>query len=463
MSQIRGLPALSTELLSTLRRSRIQDEELARDNRHLAEAVEEEKLTGMRIAIVARTVSLLVVALLLPITNFRLEVLYYEFMMLIFILIGLAQLRVARVGQSRLELALIFADLFMLGLVLLLPNPFLTETWPSAIQVRFDGFMYFYLLLALSTLAYSWRTVISFGAWVPMIWGGGLMLLWYFGTSVPLLSDGMSAALASHPRLFDILNPNSLEWQVRIQEIVVFALVSAILALKGWRANQLLVRQAAAATERANLSRYFPPGIVDQLASRNQPMGEVRAQEVAVLFADIVGFTKIAESGEPAAVVGILRQFHALLEEAVFANHGTLDKFLGDGIMATFGTPTMSPADAHNALKAGADMLRAVDEWNATRVAGGEQAIKLSVGIHFGQVILGDIGSERRLEFATLGDTVNVAARLEKQTRALECRLAASDELVSRASQGDIGEIGLQRRDSIVIRGRDNMLNIWVA
>src|SRR3546814_9511924 len=101
--------------------------------------------------------------------------------------------------------------------------------------------------------------------------------------------------------------------------------------------------------------------------------------------------------------------------------------------MATFGTPEPGPRDAANALAAGRAMLRTVEEWNRERIAAGEPPIQLSIGIHYGEVVLGNIGSERRLEFAVLGDVVNVARRLETLTRDLQCHLAACSALVTAA------------------------------
>src|SRR5690606_37992761 len=130
-------------------------------------------------------------------------------------------------------------------------------------------------------------------------------------------------------------------------------------------------------------------------------------------------------------VIAFLRGLHARLEAAVFEHEGTLDKFLGDGVMATFGTPEPGPRDAVNALAAGRAMLATIADWNVERQAAGEPPVRLSIGIHYGEAVLGNIGTDRRLEFAVLGDVVNVASRLETLTRKLGCRLAASAELIA--------------------------------
>src|SRR5262249_47280853 len=144
--------------------------------------------------------------------------------------------------------------------------------------------------------------------------------------------------------------------------------------------------------ERANLSRYFSPNMVELLASGQQDPGAVRSQDIAVLFVDIVGFTAIAESGTPEAVMELLRRYHALIAEAVFENDGTLDKYLGDGVMATFGTPRPGPGDAANALAAACRIIAGIERFNRESTDHGAPTLKVSAGIHFGSAIIGNIG-----------------------------------------------------------------------
>ena len=177
-----------------------------------------------------------------------------------------------------------------------------------------------------------------------MLWIAALIVVVLQPVQFPELSQAVKAALAGNPEMFYFLDPNEINIGARLQEIVIFVIVAGTLGLASRRANELLIRQASASRERANLARYFPPGIVEQLAAQDEPLGAVRAQPVAIMFADIVGFTRIAEGQSPGQVVGFLRDFHARLERCVFDHGGTLDKFLGDGIMATFGTPVPSPA-----------------------------------------------------------------------------------------------------------------------
>ena len=451
---------------ANLREARKREQAEAVTNPHLMKAMSENKRQGQVLAVKARWVALAIIAMFLPFLNSSLEVLYYEALLLIFALLGWAQLKAAQVGQSRRELFLMFLDLALLTVIGVLPNPFFSQLWPSAMQYRFDGFMFFFIILAGATLAYSWRTIIAVGTWTFILWMAGLVGVVFFGNTNPQLTKDISAAISNYPLMLEFIDPNDPVIGIRIQEVIVFLIVAGILALNGWRNNELLLRQAAAARERENLARYFPPNIVDDLADQDHPFANIRSQPVAVLFADIVGFTRMAEQGTPEKVVALLREYHHLLESAVFENSGTLDKFLGDGVMATFGSPVTGPQDASNAMQCVRDMVQQIDQWNEQRRGRGEAPVLLSIGVHYGDVILGDIGSERRLEFATLGDTVNVAARLEEMTRTMGTQVIVSDALVEANKLCEAGNDNhlldnFSNAGPKLLRGRDSEIGIW--
>ncbi len=185
------------------------------------------------------------------------------------------------------------------------------------------------------------------------------------------------------------------------------------------------------------------------------------------MFVDIVGFTRLSEALSAERVIEFLRAYHAILERTIFEHDGTLDKFLGDGVMATFGTPNVGPRDAANALTCAGAITAAIDLWNAGRLENDLAPIRVSIGIHYGPVILGDLGSERRLEFAILGDTVNVASRLEQLTRTLGCRIAVSDDVMSamREQTENVDEIARSFRNMgpQSLHGRTQSITVWGA
>ena len=422
------------------------------------------KREGLQLAVRARYIALLVIACLLPIIYPAWEQFYYVVMLGLFALIGWGQVKVGRLGVSRPELALLFCDLALLTFVIIVPNPFGTAHWPVAMQYHLGNFIYFFVLLSSATLAYSWRTVIAVGTWTSVLWMLGMAWVWWQPDRAPELTARVAAAAGGDQRLFQIISPDSIVFTARIQEIVVFMIVAVTLAVAVRRGNDLLIRHAAVERERGNLARYFSPNVVEELSKHDEPLKQVRTQKVAVLFVDIVGFTAFADTRTPEEVVHTLREFHALMEQEVFRHSGTLDKYLGDGLMATFGTPFVSQADASNALRCAQAMITAADRWNSQRKQAGEAPMRVSFGLHYGAVVLGDIGLTC-LEFAVIGSTVNAASRLEAMTRGLDCELVASDDLVKHA-QAELGSADAAFRPLVAqapqkIRGLEHPIAIW--
>ena len=188
---------------------------------------------------------------------------------------------------------------------------------------------------------------------------------------------------------------------------------------------------------RANLARYVSPELVEGIVRKeiDLELGGQR-RDVTVLFADVVAFTPLAEQHPPERIVGVLNELFTFLTEIVFAHGGVVDKFIGDCVMAVFGLPEPGEEDAVSALRAAEEMLDWLEAGNArwTRELGTE--LQLAIGVHTGPVVAGNIGSERRMEYTVIGDTVNVAARLEKIAR-------PGQVLVSRATM----EHGLREFD----------------
>ena len=447
-----------------LRDMRMDEEEMAASSEFLRTSLIEHKSEGQLLAVKARWAALAIIALTLPLLNFDWEMIYYLAVLGCLALLGWLQLRVGRIGRSGQELFLIFLDLIILTCAFVLPNPLSDLIWPSAMQYHFNNFDYFFIFLAAATLSYSWRTLIAFGTWLAGIWMSAAVLMLFLGYKQPELTGAIMQAVNWEGRYEEFLDPNNVRLSARFQEVLIFGICACILALNGWRTNRLLISLAHVARERTNLARHFPPSIVDQMAQQDEPLGPVRSQKVAVMFADIVGFTRFAEKETPEASMEMLRHLHNLMENAVFTNRGTLDKFLGDGIMATFGTPETTPEDPTNALACARTILTEVEHWNHERAVAGKEPVHVSIGLHFGNVVLGDIGSERLLEFAVIGDAVNVASRLETLTRDLDVRLILSDatlEAITTEKREEL-TLGLTRHSAQKLKGRDDPVDIWV-
>jgi adenylate cyclase len=429
-------------------------------------AIADSKREGLLLAVRARWVALAVIAVTLPIINPNWDVIYYIVMLGLFALNGWAQLKVGKVGRSQPELILIFCDLALMTLLTVVPNPFSAENWPLGMQFRFETFIYFFVFLATATLAYSWRTVVAMGFWTSAVWAVGVGWVYLQPETHAELAERVRAAIGSDVRMFDIINPTAIGIPARFQEITVFLIVAMTLALAVRRSNALLISHAGIERERTNLARYFSPNVVEQLSGNDEPLKQVRMQNVAVLFADIVDFTAYTDGRSPMEVIGTLRLFHERMEREVFRHSGTLDKYLGDGLMATFGTPSASASDAGNALRCAQAMLASIGEFNRERKNRGEPPIRVSVGLHYGEVVLGDIGLNR-LEFAVIGTAVNAASRLESLTRELGCAMIASDDLVrqarAEANSSDADFAHLAAQPPRTIRGLEQPVGIWTC
>jgi adenylate cyclase len=146
---------------------------------------------------------------------------------------------------------------------------------------------------------------------------------------------------------------------------------------------------------------------------------------IAVLFADIRGFTRIAEALGPEQVVAMLNVYLTYMTDVIFRHEGTLDKFLGDGLMAIFGAPVEQPNSTLNAVRAALDMRERLHKFNLAREIGGEEPVMVGIGINYGDAIVGNIGSRERMDYSVIGDTVNVAQRIQTFTEGGQIILAA--------------------------------------
>ena len=191
--------------------------------------------------------------------------------------------------------------------------------------------------------------------------------------------------------------------------LIAFASIAAV-AIENSQFSERLRQQIVV---RSNFERFFAPSLAERIASSPDAVrlgGEKR--EIAVLFSDIRGFTALSETMKPDDTASLLTEYFTEMVECVFRNGGTLDKFIGDAVMAQWGAPIGTPEDADRAMSAAIDMLRALDELNAKWRSEGKPELQIGIGLNYGEAFAGNIGSERRLEFTVIGDTVNTASRL---------------------------------------------------
>jgi len=210
------------------------------------------------------------------------------------------------------------------------------------------------------------------------------------------------------------------------------------------------IQQEKVARER--LEKYFSPSIATRILSE----GEKEAQELeaSVLFADIVGFTRIAERMDAPSVARLLNEYFSRMSEPIFDADGTLDKFIGDCIMAVFGAPYAQADHAVRAVRVALEMRQRLNELNAER--GGPASISMRMGINSGPVVSGPIGSVKRKEITVLGDTVNIASRIESM-------VAESGQIVIGERTYELVKDQIEVRDlgTVALKGRKESVRVY--
>ena len=236
-------------------------------------------------------------------------------------------------------------------------------------------------------------------------------------------------------------------------ELISAVAAQTAIAVENARAHERLAREEVA---RANYSRFLPEYVVKQMLENPESfkLGGT-SQTITILFADIRGFTRISEHANPEKIVNLLNRYFSAMTEIIFAHGGTLDKYLGDGLMALFGAPTATPDDASNALNAAVAMQRRLLGINRELREEGLAEIGVGMGLHTGEAIVGYIGSDRRSEYTAIGDTVNTSSRLESNARGGE--ILISDATAKAAHS----RYKLKPREPIMVKNRQQPVNLW--
>ncbi len=237
-----------------------------------------------------------------------------------------------------------------------------------------------------------------------------------------------------------------------LQFLVAFSGLAAI-GIKNSRFADQLQRETIV---RSNFERYFAPNVAADIVQQDAAIrlgGERRP--VTVLFSDIRGFTAIAESMAPDAIAQMLSEYFTEMVEVIFEHGGTLDKFIGDAIMALWGAPIAHEDDADRALRAAVAMQRSIDELNRRWAAAGRPEIGVGMGINYGEAFAGNIGSHRRLEYTVIGDAVNVANRLCAEAGAGE--ILVSEQLLQVVKN----PVDVDFLPELALKGKAQMVQVY--
>lgn len=231
-------------------------------------------------------------------------------------------------------------------------------------------------------------------------------------------------------------------------EFGLFMLVSIGLAI-----NAVGRQMMEEANAKQMLERYLPPQLVEELRrSKASLLPGGKRQSVTMLFADIRGFSRISEELSPEQVVDLLNDYLSTMTDVIFAHEGTIDKFIGDAVMTTFGAPVSRPDDVVRAFRAAQQMILALEAFNA-RHPELPAPVGIGIGLHSGEVIAGNIGSAKRLDYTVIGDNVNLTSRIEGLTRYYGCRILASDAVMEGLRNCGV-EPAAREIDTVIVRGK---------
>lgn len=221
--------------------------------------------------------------------------------------------------------------------------------------------------------------------------------------------------------------------------------------------NALLIGQIQReALLRQNFEKMFSPKIVDEIIQGKLTIEKGGAlRSVAVMFTDIRDFTKLARSAPPQAMVKLLNQYFEIIVDVIFDFDGTVDKFIGDSVMAVWGTPVEDANAASKAVRAGVEIQRALEQFNALRRLDGLPVIDTGIGIDYGDAVVGYMGSSKTMSYTVVGDTVNFASRL--------CAEAAGGSVLLSAKAYDLTDksVGVEPAAPIMFKGYDAPIAHW--
>ena len=280
---------------------------------------------------------------------------------------------------------------------------------PPSFYLKAPTMIYVFIFIGLRVLSFRARYVVAAGVAAAAGWATLAAYAVY-------ASGGREMITRDY---VEYMTSNSVLIGAEADKIIAILVVTVVLAVAMNQARRLVVRSATEGEAARDLARFFSPEVARQITDSEQVVeaGSGQARDAAVVFCDIRGFTRFAHTVSPGAVIAMLTDYQHALIPAIEAHGGTIDKFMGDGIMATFGAVRPSGTAAADALRAVDAVIEAATEWNRHRAAQRRPVHRVNAAAAFGSIVFGAVGDGDRLEYTVIGDPVNQAAKLEKANR----------------------------------------------
>ncbi|MGF1631935.1 MAG: adenylate/guanylate cyclase domain-containing protein [Kiloniellaceae bacterium] len=285
---------------------------------------------------------------------------------------------------------------------------------PPSFYLKAPTLLYVFIFIALRALRFDARFVILAGTLAAAGWGVLIAYVVYGDPSDTMITRDYVSYLTS----------NAVLLGAEFDKIISILVVTGLIAVALVRAKGLLVRAVSEQTAARELSRFFAPEIAERIkgAADHILAGSGEMREAAILNLDLRGFTQLAGALPPGEVMGLLADYQQRMVPVIQRHGGSIDKFLGDGIMATFGAVRPSDRQAADALDALEAVMAEAASWQRDREGQGRHCPQVNGAVATGRVLFGAVGDDTRLEYTVIGDAVNLAAKLEKHNKELGAR-----------------------------------------
>ncbi|MCC7276647.1 MAG: adenylate/guanylate cyclase domain-containing protein [Alphaproteobacteria bacterium] len=347
-------------------------------------------------------------------------------------------------GSIAVDLALLFVTIWSFHI---------QYAQPPAFYLKAPTLLYVFIFVALRTLRFESFYVLLSGALAAAGWLALVVVAAADPAGMPVTRDYVHYMTSA-----------SILWGAEFDKIISILVVTLVLAATLQRARRLLMAAVVEGAAARDLKRFFAPEVVSRITGADEAVepghGEIR--DAAILFVDLRGFTPLSRMLSAPELVALLAEYQSRLVPVVRAHGGRVDKFLGDGILASFGAVRPDPQHAAAALAAVDALMAEAEAWRRERAAAGRPAPRIGAAVAAGPVLLGVIGDAVRLEYTVIGDAVNLAAKLEKQTKAEGVRaLTDGGTYAAALAQGYAGT-AKSVRPAVAVAGVDRPLDLVV-
>lgn len=299
---------------------------------------------------------------------------------------------------------------------------------PPTIYLKAPTLLYAFILIALRVLRFEPIWILLAGVSVLVGWA---VLVVYALKMTPHVQITSNFAVYA--------SSDAILIGAEVDKALSFAAVTAVLALATVRARRLLVRAATETHAAAELSRFFAPEVASGIRANHDKLkpGDGAMRDAAVMMIDLRGFTKMSASLPPGQTLALIAEYHSRVVPVIRAHGGMIDKYLGDGILATFGAARTSGSFAADALRAQVSILETMAAWSIERIARGCAGVDIGCAVATGPMLCGVIGVDDRLEWTVIGDAANLAAKLEKHCKVVGvAALTTQATLILATAQG---------------------------